>query len=203
MSHLKLQVKRDMREPDFRVVGEKIRISTRNIEPLMQSLRNTATSAESAAKAAEGLIGSSQRQNYDVAELLKELTRAAEAVRALASYLTENPDSLIKGRRMTFRQTGVIFLAVFLTRGGFLKRPPNTLYSLETTPPAEPVMNVSGVPVEDPRHRTASRSRPPRHRRPGKGSQTRGSRHASVGGAARRHGHTPGRSISRTGCRQE
>ena len=45
------------------------------------------------------VIGSSPRQSYDIAELIRELTRAAEAVRALASYLTENPDAVIKGRR--------------------------------------------------------------------------------------------------------
>ena len=73
-------------------------ITGQNIGPLAESLRNAASSAESAAKRAEELIGTSQRQNYDLAELVKELTRAAEAVRALANYLTENPDSLLKGR---------------------------------------------------------------------------------------------------------
>jgi hypothetical protein len=44
-------------------------------------------------------MGTSQKQGYDVAELIRELTRAAEAVRSLSSYLTENPDALLKGRR--------------------------------------------------------------------------------------------------------
>ena len=70
-----------------------------NIDPLVQSLRNAASSAEAAAKRAEQLIGTSQKQGYDISELIRELTRAAEAVRALASYLTENPDAVIKGRR--------------------------------------------------------------------------------------------------------
>lgn len=78
---------------------EKVAVTAgRNVEPLVQSLRNAATAAEGAALRVEQLAGTSQRQNYDVGELIKELTRAAEAVRALASYLTENPDSLIKGR---------------------------------------------------------------------------------------------------------
>jgi paraquat-inducible protein B len=78
---------------------EKVAVTAgQNIEPLVQSLRNAATAAEGAAQRVEQLVGTSQRQNYDVAELIKELTRAAEAVRALASYLTENPDSLVKGR---------------------------------------------------------------------------------------------------------
>ncbi len=71
----------------------------KNIDPIVLNLRNAAASAEAAAKRAEELVGTSQKQNYDVAELIRELTRAAEAVRSLASYLTENPDAVIKGRR--------------------------------------------------------------------------------------------------------
>jgi paraquat-inducible protein B len=69
-----------------------------NIGPLVESLRNAAASAEAAAKRAEQLVGTSQRQGYDLGELIRELTRAAQAVRALASYLDENPDALLKGR---------------------------------------------------------------------------------------------------------
>jgi paraquat-inducible protein B len=78
---------------------EKVAAVTReNIGPLVQSLRSAATSAEGAAKSAQQIIGSSQRQTYDLGALIQELTRAAEAVRALASYLEENPDALLKGR---------------------------------------------------------------------------------------------------------
>jgi paraquat-inducible protein B len=69
-----------------------------NVGPLVESLRNAATAAEAAAKRGEQLLGTSQRQNYDLAQMIRELTRAAEAVRALASYLTENPDAVLKGR---------------------------------------------------------------------------------------------------------
>ncbi|MDP9360041.1 MAG: MlaD family protein [Acidobacteriota bacterium] len=69
-----------------------------NIEPIAKSLRSAADSADSAAKRAEQLMGTSARQNYDLGQLIRELTQAAEAVRALASYLTENPDALLKGR---------------------------------------------------------------------------------------------------------
>lgn len=72
--------------------------ASENLEPIAASLRNAAASAESAAKRAEQLMGTSARQNYDLGELIKELTRAAEAVRALADYITENPDALLKGR---------------------------------------------------------------------------------------------------------
>lgn len=70
-----------------------------SLDPIMESLGNAAASAESAASRAEQLLGSSAKQNYDLAELIRELTRAAEAVRALSTYLTENPDSLLRGRR--------------------------------------------------------------------------------------------------------
>jgi paraquat-inducible protein B len=78
---------------------EKVAATTReNIGPIVESLRKTAASAESAAAQAQQLMGSSSRQNYDLGAMIKELTRAAEAVRALASYLEENPDALLKGR---------------------------------------------------------------------------------------------------------
>jgi len=78
---------------------EKITAAGReNIGPIVESLRNAAGSAESAAARAQELLGNAPRQNYDVGALIKELTRAAEAVRALASYLEENPDALLKGR---------------------------------------------------------------------------------------------------------
>jgi paraquat-inducible protein B len=78
---------------------EKIAATGReNIGPIIESLKNAAGSAEQAAARAQQLMGNAPRQNYDIGELVKELTRAAEAVRALASYLEENPDALIKGR---------------------------------------------------------------------------------------------------------
>jgi paraquat-inducible protein B len=78
---------------------EKVAVVTReNIGPITQSLRTAATSAEAAAARAEQIMGNSSRQNYDLGALVKELTRAADAVRALAEYLTENPDAVLKGR---------------------------------------------------------------------------------------------------------
>src|SRR6185436_2972459 len=75
---------------------EKVAVTTReNVGPIADSLRNAAASAEAAAKRAQELIGTQQKQNYDVSELIREVTRAAEAVRALATYLSENPDALL------------------------------------------------------------------------------------------------------------
>ena len=79
---------------------EKVAAVTReNIGPITQSLRNTANAAEQAAGRANQLLATAPRQNYDLGALVKELTRAAESVRALADYLTENPDALLKGRK--------------------------------------------------------------------------------------------------------
>jgi paraquat-inducible protein B len=69
-----------------------------NVGPIVESLRNAATAAEGAASRAQQLMGSAPRQGYDIGEMVKELTKAAEAVRALASYIEENPDALLKGR---------------------------------------------------------------------------------------------------------
>lgn len=78
---------------------EKVSATAReNAGPIIESLRNAAAAAESAATRANQLMGTAQYQNYDLGNLVKELTRAAESVRALASYLEQNPDALVKGR---------------------------------------------------------------------------------------------------------
>jgi len=80
---------------DIQKVSE---VTRENIGPIVSSLRNTAASAEQAAARAQQLLATAPRQNYDLGNMVKELTRAAEAVRALASYIEENPDALLKGR---------------------------------------------------------------------------------------------------------
>jgi len=78
---------------------EKITATAReNTGPIIESLRNTAKSAEEAAARAQQLMATAPRQDYDLGTLVKELTRAAESVRGLATYLEENPDALLKGR---------------------------------------------------------------------------------------------------------
>jgi paraquat-inducible protein B len=89
---------RDASESAVSAANSIEKLAATDVQPIVQSLRNAADSAAAAAKRAEELMGTSQKQNYDLGELVRELTRAAEAVRALAQYLTENPDSLIKGR---------------------------------------------------------------------------------------------------------
>jgi paraquat-inducible protein B len=78
---------------------EKVAATTReNVGPIVASLRNTAASAEQAAARAQQLLATAPRQNYDLGNLVMELTKAAEAVRTLATYIEENPDALLKGR---------------------------------------------------------------------------------------------------------
>lgn len=78
---------------------EKVAASARqNVGPIVESLRNAAAAAEQAAGRAQQLLATAPRQDYDLGTLVKELTRAAEAVRGLATYLEENPDALLKGR---------------------------------------------------------------------------------------------------------
>ena len=72
--------------------------ASENIEPIVKSLRNAAASAETAASRATQILGSGPRQNYDLGNLIEELTKAALSVRTLANYLEENPDALLKGR---------------------------------------------------------------------------------------------------------
>ena len=74
-------------------------VTKENIGPIAQSLRSAATAAETAAGRANQLLATAPQQNYDLGALIKELTRAAESIRALADYLTENPDALLKGRK--------------------------------------------------------------------------------------------------------
>ena len=85
-------------EKSLRNTAANAEAASQKVGPIVDSLRNTAASAEAAAKRAQELMGSQPRQNYDLGTLIKELTRAAEAVRGMASYLEENPDALLKGR---------------------------------------------------------------------------------------------------------
>lgn len=48
---------------------------------------------------------------------------------------------------MTTRWTTSILLALLLTGCGFLKRPPNQFYSLETSAPTQPVAATTGAPI--------------------------------------------------------
>lgn len=68
------------------------------VRPALQKLRQAVARVQSAAGSIDNLLGGTVRQNQDLPALIAELQQAAEAVRALASYLTRHPEALITGR---------------------------------------------------------------------------------------------------------
>ncbi|MGH6993811.1 MAG: hypothetical protein ACRED8_02300, partial [Caulobacteraceae bacterium] len=69
------------------------------VAPLIAELRRAASEADSAAAAANRLIGGSpEAQDSDLPSLIRELSWTSRSVRALADYLEEHPESLIKGK---------------------------------------------------------------------------------------------------------
>jgi paraquat-inducible protein B len=78
---------------------------TRDVEPdiksLVQSLRDTADSAQGTLTAVQGMVGSNANNpaNTDLPKLMRELEDAARSVRVLADYLDRHPESLLRGRK--------------------------------------------------------------------------------------------------------
>ncbi|HZS85389.1 MAG TPA: MlaD family protein [Stellaceae bacterium] len=69
------------------------------IGPLIASLRRTADAAQSAAAAANNLMGGGfAEQNRDLPAALHELATAARSVRSLANYLDRHPEALLQGK---------------------------------------------------------------------------------------------------------
>ncbi len=68
------------------------------IGPLIASLRRAADATQSALATANRTMGGQTAQNPDLPRLISELTDAARSVRALADYLDEHPEALIRGR---------------------------------------------------------------------------------------------------------
>jgi ABC-type transporter Mla subunit MlaD len=69
------------------------------IGPLIEKLRQTADHADSAVGQANRIIGGDpSSQDADLPSALRQLTRAARALRDLADELERRPESLVKGR---------------------------------------------------------------------------------------------------------
>jgi paraquat-inducible protein B len=68
------------------------------VGPLIASLRRAADSTQSALATANRSMGGQSAQNADLPRLISELTDAARSVRALADYLDEHPEALVRGR---------------------------------------------------------------------------------------------------------
>lgn len=64
----------------------------------IESLRETATAADSTVHTINKLAGGSLGGGPDVQRLVGELTRAAQSIRNLADYLQRHPEALLRGR---------------------------------------------------------------------------------------------------------
>jgi paraquat-inducible protein B len=69
------------------------------IQPLLQSLRDTAEATQRTLQSADRMLGGRASSNGDLSHLLRELTDAARSLRALTDYLDRHPESLIRGRQ--------------------------------------------------------------------------------------------------------
>ena len=76
---------------------------TGDVEPdlksLIKSLRETSDAAQGAMGSVQALVGQSQGDGPDAAQLMRQLTEAARSVRGLADYLDRHPEALLRGRR--------------------------------------------------------------------------------------------------------
>jgi paraquat-inducible protein B len=68
------------------------------IGPLVSRLRRTARELQSTAHAADKVLGGNAASQNGLNTTLREIERAARAVRSLADYLDRHPEALIKGR---------------------------------------------------------------------------------------------------------
>jgi paraquat-inducible protein B len=69
------------------------------IQPLLESLRETADATQNTLQAAGRMLGDRASSSGDLAHLIRELTDAARSLRALTDYLDRHPESLIRGRQ--------------------------------------------------------------------------------------------------------
>lgn len=69
-----------------------------DLQSLVVSLRQAADAATGTLSGVQVLMGSQVSGDSDLPRLLSEVTRAARAVRELADYLEQHPESLLRGR---------------------------------------------------------------------------------------------------------
>jgi paraquat-inducible protein B len=71
------------------------------IQPLLESLRQTAEATQHTLQAANGVLGNGSSTGTDLPRLMHELTDAARSIRDLTDFLDRHPEALIRGRRET------------------------------------------------------------------------------------------------------
>lgn len=77
----------------------------KDVGPLLDSLKQTSnaanatlTDAQTTVKAANSLLGPDAPLQYDLAQMLRELTNTARSLRTLADFLERNPNALLLGK---------------------------------------------------------------------------------------------------------
>jgi paraquat-inducible protein B len=68
------------------------------LDELLQATRQTLEKAQETLTSTNRLMSAESPLSYDMQEAMKELTKAAQAVRSLADFLEKNPEALIFGR---------------------------------------------------------------------------------------------------------
>jgi paraquat-inducible protein B len=80
--------------------GPQLAPTLKSVRQTVEALRRSAAEMDRTAAAADILLnGSSAPPGGNVQQTLQELSEAARAIRALADYLDEHPEALIRGRR--------------------------------------------------------------------------------------------------------
>ena len=72
--------------------------TNQQIGPILDSLHRTADSADQTLEAAQHLLGSGGDRSRDLPALIHELTDSMRSIRALADYLDQHPEALLRGR---------------------------------------------------------------------------------------------------------
>jgi paraquat-inducible protein B len=72
--------------------------TNQQIGPILDSLHRTVDSADQTLDAAQHLLGSGGDRSRDLPALIHELTDSMRSIRALADYLDQHPEALLRGR---------------------------------------------------------------------------------------------------------
>lgn len=72
--------------------------TNQQIGPTLESLHRTADAADQTLEAAQRLMGAGGDRSRDLPALIHELTDSMRSIRALADYLDQHPEALLRGR---------------------------------------------------------------------------------------------------------
>jgi ABC-type transporter Mla subunit MlaD len=86
-------------EKTLHAVGPEVAPTIQSIRATAEGLRNTAAQIDATtATARTAMGGTAAAPNGNLQQAVRELTDAARAIRSLADYLDEHPESLLRGR---------------------------------------------------------------------------------------------------------